>query len=137
MYTARLIRLEETSNWGTFGVLIMGGKLFCTTLEPADLLNQTNISSIPAQQYSCYRYSSEKYPNTFQVMNVPGRSKILWHPGNTKDDTAGCILLGQYKAKLNYGMGNRMITNSGDTFKIFMDILDGKEKFHLTIKEHY
>jgi len=137
MHTARLIRLEETHHHGTFGALLLNSQLFCTTLEPADLLNRINVSSIPAQQYMCYRFSSEDHPDTFQVMNVPARTGILFHSGNTDDDTAGCILLGQYKEKFGYTKNHRMVYNSGDTFKMFMEVMDGQEKFHLTIKEEY
>ena len=31
---------------------------------------------------------------TDEVMDVPGRTNIKFHPGNTEEDTAGCILLG-------------------------------------------
>ena len=71
MHTVRLTRLEDNWMYGTFGVLSIDDKVFCVTLEPPDQLNKTSISSIPAQQYTCQRYNSTNYPNTFQVMNVP------------------------------------------------------------------
>jgi hypothetical protein len=67
-------------------------------------------------------------------MDVPGRSYILFHKGNTDDNTEGCILLGQYYGKL---AGNRAILNSGNTFDEFMKILDGYDEFSLTIREIY
>ena len=134
MHTGRLIRLEENFIHGTFGVLIIDGTVFCCTLEPPDQLNQTSISSIPAQQYICERYKSTNHPNTFQVMNVPGRTKILFHAGNFLNNTEGCILLGQYFGKLKNSRGTM---NSGNTFKRFMEIMEDVDKFHLTIKECY
>ena len=68
MKIVELIRLEENFDYGTFGALRINKEVFCVTLEPADLLNKQNVSSIPAQQYLCERYSSTKYPNTFQIM---------------------------------------------------------------------
>jgi hypothetical protein len=42
---------------------------------------------------------SERYPEIHQgmiwVRNVPGFTYILWHIGNTDNDTAGCLLLGR------------------------------------------
>jgi hypothetical protein len=129
-----LIRLEENNEHGTFGVLKINKQVFCVTLELSDKENAPSVSSIPAQQYTCKRYSSSTYPDTFQVMDVPGRSYILFHKGNTDDNTEGCILLGQYYGKL---AGNRAILNSGNTFDEFMKILDGYDEFSLTIREIY
>ncbi|MEA2065883.1 MAG: DUF5675 family protein [Thermotogota bacterium] len=134
MKTVRLIRLEENFQYGTFGVLLIDSEVFCATLEPADIENQRNVSSIPAQQYLCQRYSSAKYPDTFQITNVPNRSYVLFHAGNISAHTAGCVILAQYFGKLK---GDRAVLNSGITFKSFMNIMTGVNEFHLTIKENY
>lgn len=133
MFIVELIRLEE-NHYGTFGVLKINKEVFCCTLEPPDLLNVRNISSIPAQQYICERHRSSKYGNTFKVTNVPGRSSVLIHAGNIVKHTKGCIILGQYFGKLKE---NRAVLNSGKTFKCFMTMMDGVGKFHLTIREVY
>lgn len=136
--TVRLIRVEENYKYGTFGNWIVNSRLFCVTLEPADLENRKNVSSIPAQQYICERYSSEKYPDTYQIMNVPDRSKVLIHPGNTIHHTEGCVLLAEHAGKLNIGGATeRGILNSGRTFRAFMALMNGVDKFHLTIIECY
>ena len=132
--TVRLIRIEENFEFGTFGVLAINSEMFCLTLEPPSQENASNISSIPCQQYFCERYSSERYPSTYQVMNVPGRFNILFHSGNTKDDTAGCILCGETIGKLKH---DRAILNSGRTFNRLMALMEPYDRFHLTIKEEY
>lgn len=138
MPTIRLVRVEENFRWGTFGNWIIGSRVFCVTLEPADLENRKSVSSIPAQQYLCKRYSSEKYPDTFQIMNVPDRDKVLIHPGNWKEDTEACILLAQYFGKLQVdGQVKRGILNSGKTFKSFMNLMTGIDEFNLTVVECY
>ena len=134
MHTIRLTRLEENYQYGTFGVLSIDDQVFCVTLEPPDELNKTGRSSIPAQQYTCKRYSSEHHPSTFQIMNVPGRTKVLFHAGNFKEHTEGCILLARKFGVLKYARG---ILNSGDTFKQFMEKMQGVNEFRLTIVEHY
>lgn len=126
--------MEENFHHGTFGILKVNKEVFCWTLEPRDEENATDISSIPAQQYICKRYSSTKYPKTFQIMNVPQRYNVVFHAGNDDDDTQGCILLGESLGKLK---GNRAIMNSGATFKKFMDLLEDYNEFLLTIKEVY
>lgn len=134
MKIVELIRLEERNHYGTFGVLKIDKEVFCATLEPPDRLNKKNISSIPAKQYRCRRIISPKFGETFEVMNVPGRSDILFHAGNTLQDTQGCIILGQHWGKL---LGDRAVLNSGRTFHTFMGMMDGVNILHLTIKEIY
>jgi hypothetical protein len=132
-----IVRLEENFQFGTFGVMKLNKELFCVTLELPDLLNKSSASSIPAQQYICERYSSDKYTNTFIVTNVPGRSFVLFHPGNRKKDTRGCILTAQFFAKLQGDWFDRGVWNSGATFEKFMAVLKDHNKFHLTISEVY
>ena len=133
MKTLRLIRVEE-SHSGTFGALLVDAEVFCWTLELADLLNKQERSSIPAQQYLCKPFQSPHFGKVFKVMNVPGRTDVLIHPGNTADDTTGCILLGSEIGKLS---GNRAVRNSGKTFQNFKERLCGESVVHLTIKECY
>ena len=129
-----VVRVEETFDHGTFGYMKINKQVFCATLEPADLLNKQNVSSIPAQQYICKRIISPKYGLCFEVTNVPGRSHVLIHPGNIDDHTEGCIIVGQYWGKLGE---NRSVNNSGNTYKGFMEKMRGRDEFHLTISEHY
>ena len=131
--TVRLIRLEE-SNQGTFGALLICSQVFCVTLEPSDELNERNISSIPAQQYHCVRIISPQFGETFEIIEVPGRSHVLFHAGNRRKDTEGCVILAQYFGNLR---NNRAVLNSGATFRKFMEIMKDVDKFLLTIKECY
>ena len=130
----RILRMNEDSQHGTFGALLIQEKPFCVTLEPSDRLNREFVSSIPAQQYLCKKHYSPLVHHTFRILDVPGRTDILFHPGNTAVDTEGCIILAQYWGKLH---GNRAVLNSGNTFRNFMDILNPYDVFHLTIKEGY
>lgn len=133
MKIIELIRLEEGEQ-GTLGILKINKEVFCYTLEPTDKLNKPNESCIPAQQYICQRIDSPKFGDTFEIRNVPGRSHVLFHAGNTQDDTLGCVLLGQTVGKLKE---NRAVLNSGNTFRAFLAVLGNEDKFHLTVKEEY
>ena len=130
----RILRMNEDYDFGTFGAMLIQDKPFCATIEPGDLLNAPFASSIPAQQYWCHKYHSPKHGHTFQVVDVPGRDKILFHPANLVEDTEGCIGLAQYWGKLR---GNRAVLNSGGTFRKFMAVMEPYEFFHLTIREVY
>ena len=129
MIDVKIIRLEKTYQ-GTLGVMLVQDLAFCITLEPEDLDNQRRISCIPEGVYLCKRVQSPRFGNTFEVTDVPGRSHILFHAGNTEDDTMGCILVGNTFDKLR---GKRAVLNSGQTFKRFLKLLDGESQFWLTI----
>ncbi len=131
---SELYRLEEHNSFGTFGVLKINKSVFCVTLEPSDMENKQNISSIPAQQYICMKHKSPRYGNTFKIMNVPDREDVLFHPGNVVEHTRGCILLAEHFGKLK---GKKAVLNSGKTFKRFMEIMKNVSYFHLTIHEIY
>lgn len=131
--TVRLTRLEESPQ-GTFGVLIICSQVFCVTLEPSDLLNEQNVSSIPAQQYQCIRIRSPRFGETFEIIDVPGRSHALFHAGNIVKHTDGCVILAQYFGKL---YGDRAVLNSGNTFRKFMETMKDIDIFNLTIIEYY
>ena len=129
-----LVRLEESFRWGTFGVLKFNKEVFCVTLEPPDVLNKPNMSSIPAQQYMCWRIVSPTYGETFEVKDVPGRDHVLFHAGNTRKNTKGCIIIAEHFGKLGR---NRAVLNSGNTFTKLMNKMHNYKAFHLTIKEVY
>lgn len=134
MVNLEIIRLEESAEHGTFGVLKINKSVYCCTLEPSDRLNKTNQSSIPAKQYKCNKIISPKYGTTYQVMDVPDRTHILFHAGNIDDHTEGCIILGQHFGKLR---GNKAVLNSGKTFMRFMELLKDEKQLHLSIGTRY
>jgi hypothetical protein len=67
----------------------------CKTLENPFLDNKPYISSIPCGIYHCKEFNGVKYQNVWEILNVPGRSSILFHNGNISKHTEGCILVGQ------------------------------------------
>ena len=127
-----LIRLETDPRQGTFGVWKVNKAVFCVTLEPPDRQNAVGVSCIPAGQYRMQRVLSGRYGETFEVMDVPGRTLVRLHSGNRVIDTEGCILLAQYFGKLS---GDRAVLNSGSTFNEFMRLMSGYDAAHLTIHE--
>lgn len=133
MHIVEIIRLETSKQNGTLGVLKLNKEYFCSTLEPADNENHSNISSIPTGQYFCCIRKSSKYGMVYEVMDVTDRTDVLMHAGNVDDNTLGCILVGQYPGKLK---GDRAVLNSGNTLKQFMKET-GEEPLSLTISEMY
>lgn len=85
----------------TVGRLFVDGKFFCNTLEDTvrDLSNEKKVygkTAIPYGQYKVvYNWSPKFGRNLPRLLNVPAFEGILIHPGNTADDSAGCILVGR------------------------------------------
>ena len=132
--SVELLRVENSHYFGVFGILVLQTTAFCVTLEPPDYANIQQESCIPANQYLCSKKVSPKFGHTYEVRHVPNRSNIVFHPGNSVEDTEGCILLGRQFGLLR---GNRAILNSGDTFKQFIEEMRMYDTFTLTIKTIY
>lgn len=61
---------------------------------------------------------------------VPGRSHILFHAGNTAEDTEGCILLGRGFGRVQ---GKPAITQSKQAMMWFMSLTDGYDRIYINI----
>lgn len=89
----------------TIGRLEVDGKYFCDTLEDRvrDLSWEKKVpgqTAIPAGKYEVIVNLSPRFKRKLpRLLNVPGFEGILIHRGNTPEDTAGCILVGENKAK--------------------------------------
>ena len=132
MNIVELIRLES-SNEGTFGVVRVNKEMFCVSLEPKWFGNERSISCIPTGQYTCKMVDSPSFGRVYQVLDVHGRTHILFHIGNYVENTDGCILLGQRVTELTFG---RAVTTSAKTIAEFNALLKG-DPFILTITENY
>ena len=99
MSNINLLIIRDTfSDKSTIGKLFINGELFCDTLENPYINNERSISCIPAGQYKVRlrlpRESATRDYLHLLVQDVPDRSYILFHRGNTAKDTRGCILVG-------------------------------------------
>jgi hypothetical protein len=119
-----------SSRRGTFGVLRHGQVPFVLTLERPWQDNQAGESCIPAGRYRCGRVRSPKFGITFEVCDVPGRSHILFHSGNTIEDTEGCILVGE---EFSGTWDAPMLVSSRRGFLELFSYLEGIPEFGLNI----
>lgn len=89
----------------TIGRLDVDGKFFCDTLEDRvrDLSREKKIAGETAIPAGCYEvvvnWSPRFRRRLPRLLNVPGFEGILIHRGNTPEDTAGCILVGENKMR--------------------------------------
>lgn len=129
--TVRLIRVAK-NNVCIEGVVVWDDTAQYVSLEPPWRNNQVAQSCIPQGTYNCSLHKSPKHGDCFLVHDVPGRSEILIHKGNTSRDTEGCILVGR-----NFGRLDRQpaVLNSGFALKDWLRRFDylGVRRFVLEI----
>lgn len=128
MTTLTLHRFLSGSD-GTFGVMTFRERPICVTCENPWFNNQKSVSCIPNGTYSCIPFSGKKYKNVWELEDVPGRSAILIHQGNTHKDTYGCILVGNSFGTL-YGVPS--INNSVQTLDMLRKLLPPKFTLRIT-----
>lgn len=90
MLTLKRFFYGQRSVIGKF--LIAGKPIF--SIERPWLANEPWESCIPEGEYPLRAYSSPRYPNVWEVCDVPGRTHILIHAGNWSRDVSGCIAPG-------------------------------------------
>jgi hypothetical protein len=97
----------------TIGSLFIDGEYFCDTLEDADRgltqamsaeeirkVKVAHETAIPTGVYKVIvNLSPAKKRMLPRLPDVPGFGGILIHRGNTKNDSSGCILVGENKVK--------------------------------------
>lgn len=132
----------------TIGHIYIGGSVFCDTIEDVDRdIDQTTPlahirqkkvygnTAIPTGRYKVELSPSPKYQkkaltdsyfrqyaNTMpHLLNVPGFSGILIHPGTTEKDTEGCVIVGRNLVK-------GKILQSRDTFSRLYSMLSETER---------
>lgn len=85
----------------TIGRLYIDGSYFCDTLE--DCVRDEKIygkTAIPKGVYVVSITYSQRFKRLLPLLeNVPNFSGIRIHPGNTAEDTHGCILVGKNDKK--------------------------------------
>ncbi|MEI7510473.1 MAG: DUF5675 family protein [Flavobacterium sp.] len=77
---------------GTNGKLECEGKFICNTIELPWKNNETKVSCIPEGKYFIRKRYSRKFHWHLEVLDVPQRSLILFHPANNAlQELNGCI----------------------------------------------
>lgn len=147
--TLRRIAKKDTY---TVGKLYIDGVYFCDTIEDKDrgLYQKQDIqelrkikvpskTAIPTGIYKISlnivspKYSTRKIYQEIckgkvpRLLNVPGYEGVLIHIGNTAEDSAGCILVGQNKV-----VGK--VINSTETFRKFYNKIKGQNNLTIEIK---
>ena len=122
----KLVRVA-TGPGGAFGVLLHGGLPFAVTLERVFDEKGEKSPIVPVGLYVCTRTVFYKYGyDTYEITEVPGHTRILFHRGSMEADSAGCVLVADTYQ-------DTWIANSKVGFSKFMDRAAGRQKFNLEV----
>lgn len=88
-----ILQRDKENEFGTHGTLWLDDEPLCYTLEEPWRNNIKRISCIPAGEYECVKHNGS-FKNVWRLLDVPKRTAVLIHAGNTLEDTEGCILVG-------------------------------------------
>lgn len=138
-------RYDRASD-GVFGALYPFGEQTpswrLSTLEHAYGVNSDGewLPKLPAGTWTCQRgwHSLEHGWQgwTYQIMNVPDHTNMLFHPGNGEEDSDGCVLLGTNVVHTTvHGLPERWVVQSRRAFGVFMRAQAGCETFQLTVTD--
>ena len=126
---AKIVRFPVSHLGGTPGILILDGVTFCFTLEPGATGEHPRI---PTGSYVCRRHQSARFKRElWEICDVPGRTDILIHAGNSFMETQGCILVG-FDARVGQGA---TVWSSGLALKYFMEQTKGLGFFYLDVEQ--
>ena len=108
-----LLRRFQKTDQSTIGRLYLNDEVQCYTLE--DVVRPVKIpgeTAIPTGSYNVIVTFSPHFQTDLPLLeNVPNYSGVRIHPGNTKADTEGCILVGT-------SYGDNVVNNSRAAFAL-------------------
>lgn len=103
----------------------------CKTLEPAWLNNKPRISCIPAGKYTVSFRVSPKFGSCYIINHTSPREFILFHAGNFRSNTEGCICVGRDFGDLNMDATPDLVS-SRVTMDLMLQVI-GESDFSLVI----
>lgn len=126
---------KSSGLYGIFGEIHTEmGEQIAVTLEHAYRGGASGgwVPKLPVGMYTCKRGTHQPNPakpafETFEILNVPGHTGILFHKGNFNDDSEGCVLVGSE-------LGQICILESEIAFGKFMQIQTGVDQYTLIVE---
>ena len=120
-------QLRKYSADCTRSVVTLPSGVQIVTIERPWLGNRNNVSCYPEGEYVArwlQRSGSGKYRRVWHIVDVPGRTGILWHNGNLVRHSQGCAIVGSRAGELG---GLPAVLGSKAALNIMRRELAGKD----------
>jgi len=133
------LKRGPSTDQGTLGQILWDERLLWYSGELPWRENNVGISCIPKGEYEVEPWDSKRFPGTYHVKNVQGRTAILIHTGNLFGDKSkgylshvlGCILIGKSRGAIR---GQKAVLLSGVALRELRELV-GRNNFRLSIEE--
>ena len=131
--TSKTLFLDLVRRWltsqSTIGELKVDGKRVCYVLE--DVVRPDKVygkTAIPQGEYEVLITWSPRFQRMLPILvDVPNYQGVRIHPGNTADDTLGCLLVGTSRGEDRVNESRKAFDK---VFPLIKDALDaGKQVF--------
>ena len=127
-------RYSDKQVIGTMDVYHYNDFLFSlATLEQDWNNNEISKSCVPPGFYQVSHWDSNRFGDSFILLNTSPRSHILIHSGNYHTSTEGCILVGLTHDDIN-GDGYIDVSSSRDAMDKLREVCDGENVITITIE---
>ncbi|PKB18065.1 DUF5675 family protein [Flavobacterium sp. 5] len=120
---------------GTNGKLVYDGKIICNTIELPWKDNISQVSCIPEGEYFIQKRYSRKFRWHLEILDVPQRNLILFHPANhALTELNGCIAPVTQLSGQGRGLQSRLAF--AKLKKLVFSQLDAKESVLLLVQSY-
>lgn len=128
----KLVVVRAFQDWAvTLGMIQIQGFKHDPIFTLENPLRQTPVDSlIPVGVYKLRPYTSQRWPDVYEIVGVPGRTSILIHAGNFESNTTGCVLVGMAAGILR---GQAAVMQSRQAMDFLRKILGREEEHTLQI----
>lgn len=114
----------------TSGVLTTSGGLRLFTVEKPWLDNKPYVSCIPEGEYKAYIREKSSNGRVIELLDVPDRTFIQFHVGNTEADVVGCFAVGSTPVG-----DNGWTYKSADAMKMLLAEAEKQDSITVIIKK--
>ena len=125
-----LVKRLHHTNKSVVGEMFVDGVFQCYTCE--DIEREVKVAgktAIPKGTYNVIINMSNRFKRQMPLLeNVPNFAGVRIHPGNTAEDTEGCILVGRTRSEDFVGESRKAYT------KLFEKMLLAKDPITITIE---
>lgn len=118
---------------GCYSVILFKGKPFAVSVERTFNPGEAGHGKQVVLANGKYRCTATQYHKggyaTYEI-HVPGHTRVLFHKGNTEDNSLGCVIVAESFGNLN---GKTAVLDSKGGFQELISLVGGTHEFELEV----